>query len=118
MAYYRATSAQWAYFRKLTGESLPQGCNKDKASRLIKQALAGTYQKKKDKVTAYAWRFTGLAAECLKEEHKGIKYAVDKNYRLEKNGFESLEAAEAWARAVFPDAEIEVSNSVREQYMD
>lgn len=115
---FKATTKQWAYFRKLTGESLPSGCSKDKASRLIKQALNGTYVKKKDLVRAYAWRFSGLAAECLMEEHKGIKYAVDKNYRLEKNGFESLEAAEQWARAMFPEADIEVSNSIREQYMD
>lgn len=120
MAYssYKSTPKQWAYFRSLTGDSLPSGCSKSEASRLIKQAQNGTYKRKQDQVKVYAWRFTGLAAECLTAEMKAVKYAVDRNYNMERTGFASLEDAERWARAMFPAAVIEISTGIREQYMD
>jgi hypothetical protein len=115
---YKSTRKQWAYFRSLTGDSLPSGCSMSEASRLIDKAKRGEYVRPADKVTVTAWRFTGLAAECLTEEMKAVKYAVYRNYQQERSGFESLEAAELWARAMFPNAEIEVSRTVRGQYMD
>lgn len=120
MAYssFKASPKQFSYFRSLTGESLPSGCSKSKASSLINQALKGTYQKKRDQVTVYAWQFSGLAAECLTEQMKQVRYAIDCNFRQLKTDFDSLASAEAYARAFYPDAAIEVLTSVRQQYMD
>lgn len=120
MAYtsFKASPKQFSYYRSLTGQALPYGCTKSKASQLIKQALDGNAPKKRDVVTVYGWQFSGLAAECLKEELKGVRYAVDLNYHQVKGPFKSLAEAEQVARSIFPDAAIEVSTSIRQQYMD
>jgi hypothetical protein len=115
---FRATSKQFGYFRSITGQSLPAGCSKSKASSLIKQALAGKIVPQKQLVKVYGWRFSGLAAECLKEELKGIFYAIDCDYRQVAGPYQSLAQAEAVARNMYPTAQIEVSDSIREQYMD
>lgn len=115
---YKATTKQRSYFHSLTGEWPSSGASKSEVSRLIKKALAGEIQRKPDVVRVYGWQFSGLAAECLKEELKGVSYAVSLNYTDVTGSFKTLADAETFARARFPDAQIEVSTSIRQQYMD
>jgi hypothetical protein len=114
---FRASPKQRAYFHSLTGETMPFDTSKSKASSLIAKALRGEITRKVEPVKVYGWRFSGLAAECLKPEFKVTKYAVDQGYARVAS-FDTLAEAEAFARSRFDDAAIEVSPYVREQYMD
>jgi len=112
---FSATSKQWAYFRSLTGESLPSGCSKNKASALIKKALAGEYVKAKAKVHVHGYRLYSPGHK----DHGIVKFEVTKNYLPTAPSFETFEQAAAYAQAHFANEEIVLEpNTVREIYVD
>src|SRR4249919_4260923 len=84
---FQATSKQQAYFRSLTGEYLPRGTGKSKASAMIKKALAGEITRKPDVVTVYGWRFDAVTLRHMTPEMQTVKYAVDQNYRQVNGNF-------------------------------
>ena len=116
---YRSTKAQWGYFRKLTGDSLPSGCSKSEASRLIKQALAGKYVKKRTTVRVFGLCFTG-AMEIANGTSR-IRYTVEADYTPGPQ-FDTFAEAEACARARYendPNVDLSIEpNTVRQLLVD
>ena len=112
---WSATSKQWSYFKALTGESLPSGCTKSKASALIKKALAGEYVKTKAKVHVHGYRLYSPGHR----DHGVVKFEITKNYLPTSTSFETFSQAEAYAQAHFANEEIILEpNTVREIYVD
>ena len=121
MAYssFQATAKQRSYYRSLTGVDMAWGTSKSKASTLIAKALKGDRPAPKaDIVKVYPWRFDALTLRVMTPEMQAVKYAVDRNYQPVNSQFATLAEAEAFARARFPEAQIEVTNNIREHYMD
>ena len=111
---YAATSKQNAYFKSLTGQWLPRGCSKSKASSLIDKAKRGEIVKPKDVVRVGGYRFYQPGSTG----HLVVSYAVWVNYRMTAQSFSTIEDALAVARAHHPDAEIEQSTSIAEYCPD
>ena len=118
---YEATKKQLALYRKLTGEWLPRGCGKAKASKLIAEALAGNGPKPMIKVGRY--RVTTTMDSCRKDAATyvpPIRWEVSRNY-LPVYGLPleaTKEEAIAFAQAKFPGVEIIVSDGIREVFVD
>jgi len=109
---YQATSKQNGYYKNLTGEWLPRGTSKSQASRLIEKALKGEIVKKADRIEVNGYSFFNPGHI----HHQKVFYRVCKNYRDEKSGFDTFEAALKWAKAFFDGQEIIESPNTVAQY--
>ena len=117
---YEATAAQRSYFHSLTGEWLPRGTSKSKASSMIKKAIAGEITRKPDVVRVFGYRLTGTMTQ-MQERATGIQSPVIYTVEVNRNPgptFKTLAEAETFARARYTEATIEVSDAVRGVYID
>lgn len=73
---WEATRKQWRFYRRLTGRSLPTGCSKREASRLIDLALRGeTSPERQPTVRVY-----GSQLYCpTHRDHLRVTYVVDRD---------------------------------------
>lgn len=108
MTTYAATRAQRSYFYKLTGEYLPFGCGKGKASKLIAQALAGEWKAAPRKVQVSSYQV------LTRETYGPRTWEVLVDYHPKAARFDNEAAAIAHAETIARDGErIEVLSGVR-----
>jgi hypothetical protein len=111
---YKSTPAQWSYFRKLTGHSLPSGCSKSKASRLIEQALAGKWKPPVRVIEVGRWRLT----DCFGSKSEP-KWLVWVDHRTVGPHFDTCAQATEWAATQVREGEtVAVKDSIYEQCAD
>lgn len=117
---YASTTKQWSYFRALTGHSLPSGCSKSEASRLIDKAKRGEWAPALRNIEICQTKMTtGAFDHCMKAEFLAPYWEVSIDYRSAGPHFETQEAAMAWATAQLRTGEtVAVSTSIRSHLVD
>lgn len=110
---FRSTPKQWGYFRALTGQSLPSGCSKKEASRLIDLAKRGEWKPKPRNVAVCAYRVVDW------EKTGPVTYEVQVDYMPCAPRWDNQAAAIAYAEALLRDGEtVDVGRGVRDILVD
>lgn len=110
---FKSTPAQWGFFRKLTGHSLPNGCTKSQASRLIDKAVKGEWKAPLRQIEVGRWELTDWSKTYP------VKWLVWVDHRTVGAHYDTQAEAVAAANALVRDGEtVVVKDSVYRQLSD